>query len=72
MPSRHEFFHSLQRKAANLNDPAIAVTSRERRLIAHVRAEMAAERQAPQCDLTAVREYHRLLRRLALAAGHPH
>jgi hypothetical protein len=71
MPSRHEFFHSLQRKAANLNNPTTAATSREQCLLAHVRTELATERQRPQCDLTAVREYRRLLHRLARAVDLP-
>lgn len=72
MPSRHEFFQSLQSKAANFNNPTAPASSREQSLIAHVRAELATERQAPHCDLTAIREYHRLLRRLAAAVGLPH
>jgi hypothetical protein len=71
MPSRYQYFHSMQRTAANDNDPTSA-SSREQKLIAHVRAEIAAESQTPQCDLAAVREYHRLLHRLALAVGLPY
>jgi hypothetical protein len=71
MPSEKSIFLRMQSNAANLNSPVGSRDARTRDMAAHVRKEIAVERRSEQTSLSALREYHRVLRHLALANRFP-
>jgi hypothetical protein len=67
MPGRHAFFRRLQDSAANTNVPIS--DRRAQQLARYVRSEIDAARDSEHPELSAVREYHRILLRLSQEAG---
>jgi len=66
MPSRYAFFRRLQGSAANSNIPHSDRRARE--LARYVPGEIAAAQDGERPELSAVREYHRILQRLSREA----
>ena len=66
MPSRHAFFRRLQQSEANANVPK---SGRAQEVVQYVQGEIAAVQDCERPELSAVREYHRILLRLSQESG---